>query len=390
MAEPITVPIVTDPAEIAAIGFDAMEALVPDWNRSRGDHSSQLIASCAQMMAPARDTAADVPTAILRYLGRWVDNVLPVDATSAQTTATVTALDADGYQIEDGTRFEIRTSGDTGQIFLSVGTVTIAPGDTSTLAGEVVLVAEEKGAAGSGLPADSVVVPVDALAWVDTVTLTALTTGGIDAETDDQYIARWVLLRSLSRTTPVLAEHFAATARLLVPGIGRALGVDNYDPDLATYGHEKVVTVYTADLSGEPVSGGLMTATADLLESLRELNFQVFVRAATYTTLKVDYVAVAHPGFDPAGVKLAVDAALADYFSPATWGTPYGSDATEWRSVTTVRYKEVVAVVDRVEGLDYITTLQIALEAGALGVIDVPIPGPGALTRLGTVTGVVT
>jgi hypothetical protein len=386
MAEAITFPITTDPAEIAAIGFDYMESVIPGWNRARGDQASQIIAACAQMMAPARDTAADVPVSILRYLGRWVDGLAPIDATPAQTTATVTALDNAGYTISDGTRFLIRTSGDSGEVFASVGTVTIAPGSTSTAAGAVALVAETAGAAGSGLPAISVVEPVEALAWINTVTLTAQTTGGIDAETDDEYLARWVLMRSLSRVTPIKAEHFADIARLLVPSVGRALGIDNYDPVTTTFGNEKMVTVAVADVTGEPVSSGVKTSVKTLLEGLRELNFVVNVIDPTYTTIKVTASVTTYPGFDTAGVQAAVVAALTDYFSPATWGTPFGSDATVWIDETAVRYLEVAEAINRVEGVHFINSLTIATQAGALGTTDVPLSTPADLTRPGTLS----
>lgn len=357
MPEPITVPIVIDPAELVEIGFEYMRANIADWDSSRGDPDSQTIAACAQIIAEGATPASDVPLAIFRYIGRWVDGLLAIDATPAQTTATVTALDADGYTIFDGTRFEIKTSGDTGQVFYSVGDVTIAPLSVSTATGEVVLVAETPGAAGSGLPADSEVVPVDALAWVDTVTLTAITTGGVDAETDEQYLARWIILRQLSSDTPLLAVDAADLIRVLIPGIGRTLALDNYDPDTDTYGNEKVITVGVADPAGEPPAGGTITAAEALIEARRGLNFVCNVIPATYTTIAVATTFVTYSGFDVDGVEAAVAAALAAFFSPATWSTPPGSDATVWKPTTHVYLNDVISLVDHVEGVDRVTSL---------------------------------
>jgi hypothetical protein len=368
MAEPISVPIETDPDEIAAIGFDYMESIVPGWNRARGDQASQLLASCARMLAEGRETASDVPHDILRYLGRWVDNVLSIDATPAQTTATVTALDNAGYTIGDGTRFVIRTSGDSGEIFVSVGSVSIPPLSTSTAAGEVVLVAEVAGAAGSGLPIDSVVEVVESLSWISAVALTAITTGGTDAETDDEYLVRWIAVRHLAHNSPTRAADSAAMLLIEVPGVGRALALDGYDPVASTFNNEKYVTTAVADVSGEPVAGAVKTAAQALLESRRLLNSVAPVIDATYTTIDVTTAFGTHPGFDVAGVQTGVQAALAAYFSPATWGTPSDADVTSWTKKAAVRYLEVAAVIDRVEGLDEITALTLGRVLAATGV----------------------
>ena len=357
MAEPITVAVETDPAALAEIAFDYMESAIPGWSRSRGDPDAKVIEACAQLIAEGSGPASDVSLAILRYLGQWVDGLPPIDATPAQTTATVTALDDEGYEIPDGTRFEIRTSGDTGQVFLSVGTVTIPPLSTSTAAGEVVLVAETPGAAGSGLSAASTVVPVEALAWIDTVTLTALTTGGVDAETDEEYLARWILLRQLSNDTPILAEDAAALLRALIPGISRTLPLDNYDPVADAFGVEKYVTVAVADVTGEPVAGALKAAAEALLESKRELNFVANVIDADYETFDVVWAATSYEGFDTDDVEEIGNAALAAYLYPGTFSTPAIADATVWIAKTHLRYLELAAALDRVEGLDEITSL---------------------------------
>lgn len=373
MAEPITVPIVTDPAELATIAFDFMESVVPGWNRARGDQASQVIASCAQMTAEGRDTASDVPLSILFYLGRWVDGLAEIAATSAQTTATVTALDNLGYTIEAGERFLIRTSGDGGEVFLAVAAVTIPPLSLATAAGELQLIAETPGAAASGLPIDSPVEPVEALSWVESVELTAVTTGGIDAETPEEYIVRWIALRELAHTSPTRAADSAKLLLALIPGIDRALPLDLYDPVADTWDNEKYVTVAVTDILGEPVAGAVKTAATALLESKRLLNSVAPVIDASYTMVDVAVAFGTYEGFDVASVETSVLAALATYLSPATWGTPVDSDEAVWIAKTHVRYLEVAAVVDRVEGLDEITSLTLArvLQATAVASTDI-------------------
>jgi len=366
--EPITVPIKTDPADLEAIGFDYMESAVPGWNRARGDQSSQIIAGCARIIAEGRDTASDVPTSIIRYIGRWVDGLAAINATSAQTTATVTALDNAGYAIPEGTRFLIHRTGDEGEVFLATSTVTIPVGSTTTAAGALGLVAETPGAAGSGIAITAEVEPAEALSWIATVALTAATTGGIDGETDDEYLARWVALRELAHTSPTRAADSAALLLATVSGIDRALALDGYDPVAGTSNNEKYVTVAVADANGEPVAGAVKTAAQTLLESKRLLNSVAPVIDASYTTIDVAAAFTVHTGFDPDGVEVAALAALASYLSPATFSTPYNADEPSWVLKTHVRYLEVAAVLDRVEGLDEITSLTLARVRQVTGV----------------------
>jgi hypothetical protein len=373
MAEPITVPIVFDPDELAQIGYDFMRANIPGWDPARGDPDAQTIAACAQIIAEGAGPASDVPLAIDRYEGRWIDGLPPIDATQAQTTATVTALDALGYTIADGTRFEVKTSGDEGVVFFTVGTVTIPPLSTSTAAGEVVLVAETPSAAGSGLPTLSEVVPVDSLAWVDTVTLEQVTTGGVDAETDDQYHARWVILRALSNDTPILAKDAAALIQALIPGIGRTLSLDNYDPVAGTFGNEKYVTVAAVDDAGEPLAGGIITAAVALVEARREINYVMNVIGANYATMGCLAPFVTYPGFDVASVEDAVEAALAAYFDPAVFSTPPRADATSWLRVAAVYLNDVIALVDQVEGVDRVTSLLLGKAALVTGLASTDV-----------------
>jgi uncharacterized phage protein gp47/JayE len=360
MAEPITVPITTDPDTLADLAFDYLEANIPGWQRERADWSSQLIASCARLIAEARDTASDVPLAVLRYLGKWLVQLPAIEASYAATTATITTVDNAGYTIDAGTRFLVKTAGDDGVVFTVVSPVTILPGSTSTAVGGVDLLAAEPGAEGSGLSAGSDVIPVDSLAYLDTITLEAVTTGGEDAETDDAYIARLIEELALFTPTPILPDDFAVLARR-IPGVGRSLALNLYNPSDGLYTHARTVTVVLTDTAGEPVSGGVKTTVADYLQALREVNWTVPVIDATYTTIDVTYTAVAYPGYDIAAVETAADAAVAAYFSPANRGVPRYNEAdpNTWLNDPTVRYLEVAEVLNRTDGLDYLTAVTV-------------------------------
>jgi len=360
MPPAIGVLLTTDPDELAALAYDYLEAAFPGWNRSRGDAMTQLVAADARIAAQGNETASEMSYEALRWLALWVDGLAPGLATSAQTTATVVAVDNLGYTVRDGDRFEIATSGDEGQVFVAVGDTTIAPLSTSTGVGEVVLIAETAGAAGSGLPEDSDVEPVDALAWIESVTLEELTTGGVDAQTDDEHLSQWIALRALSHDSPILASDAAALVKALIPGVGRTLALDNYDPALGTFGHEKFNPIAATDLEGEPLGSGVKALAVALLESRRTWGFETDVIDADYALIDVAWTAIVHAGFDPDAAEEVTNAALTTYLDPLVWSTSANSDGDEWRALAAVYLYEVVSVINAVEPIDRITSLTIA------------------------------
>ncbi len=56
-----------------------------------------------------------------------------------------------------------------------------------------------------------------------------------------------------------------------------------------------------------------------------------------------------------------------------------------WVDRPVVRYGELYAVLNAVEGVDYVGTLTLAADGGAQSEQDVTIPGPAALTRPGVI-----
>lgn len=372
MAEPVTVPIETDPEALVLIAYDEMRTRVPGWEPDLADAVTWLLRAMAYMIAEGRDVASDVPTAIFRYLGRWLVNLPPVDATRATTTATVTMVDNAGYTVPAGTRFEIRTSGDSGEVFFTPAAMTVAPLSTT---GVIDLTAETPGAAGSGLANTLAVRVVEELAFIDTVVLVAVTTGGVDAETDDAYLARLVDELTLLTPRPILPADFSILAKRIA-SVSRALTIDGYNPGDLTYSNERMVAVAVTGADGLALSSPIKAAVAALLDAMREVNFVVNVMDATYTTFDVDYVLTAVPGYDGPTVKTAVDAALATYLSPMTWGDITTGDATlqtGWLNVSTLRYLELAAAIDRVTGGDYLTALKFGARRAVTGVASTDV-----------------
>lgn len=376
----ISYPIETDPQVLAQQAFDYLAEQMPGWVPTPGNLESWMIESAARMVAEAQAVASDVPRAILRYVGANLYNLPPVDAAAASTTSTWTMVDNAGYTIPEGTLVGLRAAGDVLVGFATSTTVTVPPGSTATAAGEVGLVAVEPGAQGTGLSGTPEL--IDALAFVVSVALVGATTGGADAESDDDYLGRLSRELELMTPTPILPDEFAVLARR-IPGVERAVALDGYEPVGPSTGNERMITVLPIDALGEPVSGGTKTAIAALLESMREVNFVVHVADPAYVEIDVAYTAVCFAAFDPADVEARIDAALEALLSPGNWGRPDFGDVAgpAWINEPVVRFLEVASLIDRVEGVRYVATLtvegataDVTLSAAAVG-----LPRPGVI-----------
>jgi hypothetical protein len=246
----------------------------------------------------------------------------------------------------------------------------------------VPIVAVEPGEAANGLTGVGTL--VDTLAFVDDVTIVGSTAGGVDAETDDEYLARLTDELTLMAPRPIVPEDFEILARNIA-GVDRAVAVDGYDPHTDTYDNERTISVAAVDEDGEAVSNDTQAEIEAYLEARREVNFEVHSIDPVYTTIDVVASVVILPGFDSATVLDMVEAALNDYLDPANWGRAQSGDgrfSRPWINTTTVGYLNIARTVLMVEGVAFIDTLTV--EGGTT---DVDLSGdPAPLTRAGTMT----
>lgn len=377
-----TIPIEVSPDAILEEAFERAGLAYPGWEPSEGNLEVVLLRAIAFSAVPdlaalAADSAGDV---FHRY-GEVVLGVPPISAAAAQTTSTWTLVDTAGYTVPAGTQVEVSLSGDVKVAFATTEAATADPGD-DTLVIPVAALVTGTGANG----ADGSATLVSALAYVDTVVLDAPASGGVDAETDDEYRSRLADEAKLLARVPILPADVETMARR-VAGVERALALDGYNPDDDTYGNDRMVSVAAVDDAGAAVATGIKTAIDALLEAAREVNFDFRVIDPTFSVMKFHADVTAVPGYDTATVEDSVEAALAEYVNPATWGL---TAASTWRKVDTVRRFDAIAFVDTVPGVDYVTGLTLAKGADALATADVvlagaaPLPQPGVITCTAT------
>jgi hypothetical protein len=254
----IGVEITSDPDEMTADSYEFLMQNVDGWEPSEGNLESWMIQALSRLVSLARDTASDVPPEIFRAWGLRAVGITPVDAVAATVTTTWTAVDNLGYTLPAGTIAAFQTSGDTLVAFVVMSNVTIPAGQTQATG--VVMNAVDTGEESNGLGPGPLVL-IDALAWVSSVAATTASGGGVEAETDDQYLDRLSDELRLLTPRPILATDYAVLARR-VAGVHRAVGVDNYQP-------AKTVTATTVSGSATVVAtGGTTFARADTGRSI--------------------------------------------------------------------------------------------------------------------------
>lgn len=228
MPEYIQPPDNTDPQDILQEAYAFLQSVIPGWTPAVGNLDVWMLMALATVAAESRDVASAVPKSIFRWFGANLVQLPPVDDTPARSTTTWTMIDSAGHTIPDGTQVSI-TSGDTRIPFTTQGAVIIPPG--SSVATPITIVAITPGAAGSSLGAPAAVINLeDPLDFVASVTLIAATTGGVDAETDDDYLNRLATELQTLAPRPILPADFAIFARKIA-GVYRAVGIDGYNPN---------------------------------------------------------------------------------------------------------------------------------------------------------------
>lgn len=351
----IDVPIETNPDTLTAAALAELMAAIPGWVPREGHLEVALIEVLGRMTAEAADVASRVPRSIFRFFGGLV--ALPaIGPTSATVASTWTMADTQGYTIPAGTVVAFRTAGDVLVPFRTAAAATVSPGSATTLAGSVLLTATVLGSASNDLTGAMVL--VDSLAFVAAVSATTVSSGGVDGETDDEYLDRLSQELELLAPRPILANDFAVLARR-VAGVHRALALDGYDPATATFGNERMVALAVVSQTGTALTTGTKQAVDDYLEARREVNFVINIIDPIYTAVAVAVTVKRLATFEAATLKAAVEAAVLAYLAPGSWGGG-DLDPPEWRaSANIVRYLEMASLIDGVPGVDYIASLTI-------------------------------
>jgi len=365
--EYIDIPIEFDETALYNQAVVRIQETFPEWLPKPGSLVDIVLRSTSTMAATAAEVASIVPFNIFRAFLNWAGQP-PLEAVPAYATVRFTAADLNGHVIPALTPVGLSSASiERAVAFQTLNDAVIPPGIPNFI--DVLVVALVGGAQGNNL---NTVARVDSLGFIRDVSLPQPVTpskGGVDAETDAQFVTRGAQELETWSETPILGRDFALLARR-INGVMRCAWIDNYNPDDDTYNNDKYVTLCPIDISGMPMTDQQMEDIVQLMESMREVNFVCKVIYPTYTY--IDITAVIHVPDPITGVRAdpQVREALADYLNPAVWGTPMtgrGQLVPLWVNQPIVRYSKIMTVIENVVDVDYAEYLRIDSSVGDYG-----------------------
>jgi hypothetical protein len=384
----------TDTRAIAERIYDGLAERFPGWVARDGNLEVGLTDEWSAVAAELRQEAVTVPEAIYQTYGEEVLGIPATPPAPATATSSWSAIDDQGYTVTAGTQLTLARTGDDLVAFEVLSSVEIPPGQRAIDGVELVAIAD--GTQGNNLDGPGEL--IDPLSWVEAIDVTQPSAGGLDGQTLEDYLTQLIMLMRLVALRPILPLDFAIMA-LRVPGVGRAVAMDLFEPATGTWGHARTITLVLTDPDGERADEPVKQQVAAYLDVLREVNFVIHVIDATYEEIDVAYQVVAFAEQDPTMVKEACEAALLDYLAPANFrlGTtspsivggeqidPPAPGQSPGRQ--TLRVNDLVSLLDRQRGVDFVPVGGVQINGQA---DDYTLTQPFTLPRPGDIGGTVT
>jgi hypothetical protein len=380
-----------DQQAIAERIFANLAARVDGWEANDANPDVWLIEAFAAIAAEVRALAANVPGAVISYYGNEVLGLpLRIPAPAVGLTRW-TAEDDRGYAVKPGLQLTVARTGDEFVGFEVITGAEIPPG--STTVEDVPIRAVVNGAHGNGLVGEAEM--SDPLDWVRSVELTQPTLQGDDGQTAEEYLANLTNLLRVVAFRPVLPWDFALLA-MQVPGCGRAVAMNGYEPDDGTWGHQRQIAVAVGDRYSEPLPEPVKDQIRDSLELAREVNFRVPIIDFAYEEIDVEFEVTAFAEQDVDTVRDVCTDAVEQLLRPYGWRLGTTSPGIAAGEVIppprpgvqpgrmTIRRNDIIGLLYRCRGVDWVDEVLIDGVAG-----DRELTGPTTLPRPGEISGTV-
>ncbi len=338
----------------------------PEWQPREGNTEVALIEALALEVEEVTFAVNRLPGAVLEVLLRLYGLTRDAGA-PATATVTFTLSDQLAHTIPAGTRLLLDLGPDSDGVELATDADLVIPAGVTTGAQRTTAVtATVNTVDGDGTVAGTALEVLDAVPYVDSAVLGSVLTGAREPEDGAAFLERGASRLQRLVTTLVLPEQFTAAA-LEEAYVGRAFTVDRYDPgQVPPTGRNGHVTVVASTTTGQPIAAGDKVTLETKLEAAALAALDVHIADPTITTVDVDVTVTRDGTRTAAQVQADTLAALDALLTPASW--PFGS---------TVYRNELIALVDRVAGVDRVVTLTLNG-----GTADVTLTGVGPLADL--------
>lgn len=357
---------VTDQAMVAT-GLAAAKLNLPGWVPREGNAEVLIMESLALEMAEAIVAVNRLPGAVIAafLLIAGVDRDF---GAAPIASATFTLGDTVGHTIPGGTRVYLSLDdGSTVTFLVEPPGLTVAPGGST---GTVSIIGDTFTDAANGIITGTTLVMADPVPFIEHVQLATDVADGRSIETDSDWRDRGVARLSRLSDALVLPRHFEAAA-LERPEVARAVALDLWDGSGGAPGDDPGhITIAVLGDGGAALSAPQKAAILADLEERAVAILVIHVIDVTVVTVPLAVTVHLFSGFDSVITTDAIKDAIANYVDPLTW---------QWGGV--IRLNEIISLVDRVDGVDYVTAATINAVAG-----NYTITGAASLPKSGVVT----
>lgn len=300
----------------------------------------------------------------------------------AQMPSTWTMRDSAGYTIPaDQIAVIYAVTGSDLAVFRPATDIIVPAGSTQVTG--ITLTADQTGSDRNGLAVAPLRLGV-ADARIATVVSTAPTTGGVDPETDVNWLNRIAAENQLASRNAIYEADLSTVARR-IDEVWRARGIGRYDAITGTPNSPGHGTLVPVNIAGQPVSAAAKAAlVAEVTGDDTHLaNVTLHVIDPNYVPVAVDYTAAGRPGFDKPQVKADGIAVLTALLEPAGWAGGR-AQPPRWDPIDTIYRHDLIAALYNVPGIGHVFGL--TLNGGTADVVLAGVAGLPNPTVTGTVT----
>jgi hypothetical protein len=345
--------------------------LLPEWSPQAGNIEVVLLESIAMQATNVIAAANRVPGAVMETL-LVLYGIERDDGVKATATVAITLVNTSGYVVPAGTHFAyFPLGGEKSVVYVLDEDISVAAGGS---VGTGDLTAIDIGTEFNNPPVGSALQILSTMPYLLSSILETQPSGGSDPETDTDFFTRAsTTLRSYSGalTTP---SQIQAWVLVTFPNdVYRCFVYDqrrknDRDVTSSTYDtHDGYALVAVAglnatvvDTSDVPLSVGQIDTISDELDLKTNTGLVTELVNAELVDVSVNVIVMPHMGYTSSQVIISITDALNSYLSPNEWN---------WADI--VRRTEIIALIDGVEGVDYIVELVSLSSSSVNATVDV-------------------
>lgn len=338
------------PEDVYSDAYLYAQTSLPEWTPASGSSEDAILQATSTMTADLIGAINRLPAGLVEVLLQLF-GVTRNAGIRATGSVWIEAVDDTGYTVPAGTRLGFLDNSDIDDPILYTfdtnDALTIPQGQTGASVTITAALNNEYPALQDGETLQ-LITPVS---FVDTVTMWGDLEVGADAESDVEYFARAIAKLQSYTAALVLPQQFEQYILATYTDVYRAKAYSRVNPvnnDFIDAPENGYVTIYVSRVGGASLSAGAAAVIEEDLSNRATAGLNINVEPPTIVEVEVATTVTMKSGFISTEVEDAVQVAIDQYVHPDYW---------DWSPA--IYYNELIALIDRVDGVDRVVELTI-------------------------------